>query len=292
MRGHGDYYKIGQRSVVFLIIVNAALFAVKFAGGVLGKSHALIADSFHTASDILTSLAVLAGFKYASVPPDARHPYGHGKAESVAAKIVSLILIALGLKVIYDSSTVLLLHKFQTPRNIALWAVILSIAVKEAQYRYAMRYGKKIQSSLLVADAWHHRSDAFSSVAALIGIAGARFGLRALDPVAGLVIGAFVIKIGCGIFHKALDELLDGALPSKITGRIGKTALRTEGVRKVAVLKARKIGLEILVDMTIEVDKDMTVEEAHLITAKVRRAIFKEVSNVKDVLIHVEPYRG
>jgi len=274
-----------------IIIINIALFAIKFWGGIVGKSQALIADSFHTASDVLTSIVVLIGFFYASAPADSHHPYGHGKAESVAAKIVSLALIALGFKVVFDSSKVLVLQELCKPHQLTLWVVLLSIGVKEIQFRYALRYGKKIQSTSLIADAWHHRSDMLSSVAALIGIVGARLGFKILDPIAGIVVGVFVVKIGFGIFHTAFDELLDSALPKEITDKISNIAAGTEGVKRVTVLKARKLGLDMLVDMTIEVDKNMTVEQAHLITAKVRRAVLKDVSNAKDVLIHVEPYK-
>ena len=292
MHDHADYYKIGQRSVFFVIILNLALFVIKFVSGVFGKSQALIADSFHTASDALTSIAILIGFKFASTPADSHHPYGHGKAESVAAKIVSLVLIILGFKAIYGSSALLILHELHRPHQITLWVALLSIAVKEIQFRYALRYAKKIQSTSLLADAWHHRSDAFSSIAALIGIAGARLGFQILDPIAGIVVGIFIIKIGFGIFHIAFDELLDSALPKTLTDNIKNIALGTEGVRKVTVLKARKLGLDILVDMTIEVDKNMTVDKAHLITVKIRKSVLRSISNAKDVLIHVEPYRG
>lgn len=285
-----DHYKIGQRSVLSIIIVNAALFLMKLLSGIFGKSQALIADSFHTLSDVLTSIAVLVGFKYASTPADPHHPYGHGKAESVAAKIVSLALIVLGGKVLYDSTRILVLQDFHRPHQITLWVALLSIVIKELQFRYALKYGKEIQSTSLIADAWHHRSDAISSIAALIGIAGARMGFETLDPIAGIVVGIFVVKIGFGIFHTAFDELLDSALPEEITGRIKKFAIETEGVKRVTVLKARKLGLDIFVDMTIEVDKNYTVEEAHLITAKIRRAVLANIVNAKDVLIHVEPY--
>ncbi len=292
MHDHREYYKIGEKSVLLIIVVNVALFVIKFSSGVFGKSQALIADSFHTAGDVLTSMGVLLGFKYASIPPDPHHPYGHGKAESVVAKLASLVLIILGFKAVYDSSRLIILHDFYRPHQIALWVVIFSIAIKEIQFRYALRCGKKIQSSSLIADAWHHRSDAFSSIAALIGIAGARLGFEILDPVAGIVVGILVVKIGFNIFHTAFDELLDSALPREITDRIKKLTLETKGVKKVAVLKARKLGLDILVDMTIEVEKNMAVEEAHLITAKIRRSVLKNIPNATDVLIHVEPYKN
>ena len=290
MHKHTQYYVMGEKAVYLIIAVNLALFAIKFFSGVFGKSQALIADSFHTASDIVTSLIVLVGFRYARIPADKHHPYGHGKIESVTAKIISLILIALGAKVLFDSSKILILHDFHMPHQVALWAALLSIAIQEIQFRYALKWGKKIQSTSLIADAWHHRSDAFSSVAALIGIAGARLGLEALDPIAGIVVSIFVVKIGLDIFHTAFDELLDSALPSEITDKIKELALQVEGVKRVTVLKARKLGLDILVDMTIEVDKNMTVEEAHLITIKVRKLVLSDISNAEDVLIHVEPY--
>lgn len=290
MQGH-DRYRIGERSVFLIIVVNTALFAIKFLSGIFGKSQALIADSFHTASDILTSLAVLAGFIYASHPADSHHPYGHGKAESVATKIVSLVLIGLGLKVAYDASRLLILQELHRPHQITLWVALFSIAIKEIQFRYAIRYGKKIQSTSLIADAWHHRSDVLSSVAALIGITGARLGFKILDPIAGIVVGIFITKIGFDIFHTAFDELLDSALPKEIINRIEKLTLETEGVKRVTVLKARKLGLDMLVDMTIEVDKNITVENSHLITAMVRRAVLNNVANARDVLIHVEPYK-
>lgn len=287
-----NHYRIAERSIFLIIVINIVLFAIKFLSGIFGKSQALIADSFHTASDALTSLAVLIGFRYASTPADPHHPYGHGKAESVTAKLVSLVLIALGGKVLYDSSKLLILHNFCRPHQITLWVILISIAIKEIQFRYALRYGKKIQSTSLIADAWHHRSDAFSSIAALIGIAGARLGLEILDPIAGVVVGIFIVKIGFGIFHTAFDELLDSALPKEMTDRIDRLALETNGVRRVTILKARKLGLDIFVDMTIEVERSITVEEAHLITAKVRRAVLRNVANAKDVLIHVEPYKN
>ncbi|MBN1871703.1 MAG: cation transporter [Candidatus Omnitrophica bacterium] len=290
MHNHENIYRLGEKSVILVICVNLVLFIVKFLAGVYGKSQALVADSFHTASDVISSIAVLIGLKYASTPADNHHPYGHGKAESIAAKIVSLVLIAIGFKIAYNSSSTLVLRDFNRPHQITLWIVLLSIAVKEFQFHYALRWGRRIKSTSIVADAWHHRSDALSSIAAFIGILGARLGFEMLDPIAGIVVGLFIVKIGFDIFHTAFDELLDSALPVDVTDKIKELTLSTEGVKKMTVLKGRKHGLNILVDMTIEVDKDMTVKDAHTITAKVRRSVLKDVANAGDVLIHVEPY--
>lgn len=291
MDDHRYYYKIAERSVILVIIANVLLFGIKFFCGIFGKSQALIADSFHTASDVLTSIAVVIGLKYASTPADPHHPYGHGKAESVTAKVVSLVLIVMGFKVIYDSSRLLILHDYCRPHQITLWVVLGSILVKELQFRYTLRYGQKFQSTSLIADAWHHRSDVYSSVAALIGITGARLGFGMLDPIAGITVGILIVKVGFDVFHVAFDELLDSSLPKDMTERIKKLTAGTQGVKKVTILKARKLGLDILVDMTIEVDGNMTVGEAHLITAKVRRSVLRDIANAKDVLIHVEPYK-
>jgi len=292
MLTRGHYYKMGKKSLGVVILINLVLFFGKFLAGIYSRSQALIADSVHTASDALTTLVVLAGFKYASTPADEHHPYGHGRAESVAAKLVSLVLIFIGLKIAYDSLMMVILQDFDRPHQIALWMVIFSIFIKEAQFRYALKYARKIKSTSLLADAWHHRSDAMSSVVALAGISAARLGYEILDPIAGFVVGVIVIRIGVRIFRLAFDELLDGSLPVHTMKRIEKLAYITEGVRRVTDLKTRKLGIDIFVDMKIEVDKEMTVEESHLITAKVRRDILKNMPNTRDVLIHVEPFEG
>jgi cation diffusion facilitator family transporter len=288
---HNDSYRQGERGAIVGIFTNLGLFFFKGFAGIFGSSHAMVADALHTASDLLTSIGVLIGFKIAKQPADAHHPYGHGKAESIMAKLVSLTLIIWGAKIAYDAIRVIVAQDFIVPHRIALWAAVVSILVKESLFQYTRFVGKKISSTSLMADAWHHRTDALSSVAALMGIAGARMGMCVLDPIAGFVVAAFVIKIGFTTFHKAYDELMDASLPESLMGELRKLVWEVEGVKQIKNIKARKLGIDILVDMTVDVEGSMSVEKAHQITAKIRRNILTKMPNAKDVFIHVEPYK-
>ncbi len=290
MHNHGEDYDIGRRGAKVGITTNILLFVFKLFAGIFGQSHAMVADALHTATDFLTSVGVFIGFKIAQKPADTEHPYGHGRAESIAAKLVSLILIAGGLKVAFDSIRVIITQDLRVPYQIALWAAIVSIVVKEGLFRYIYRVGNKIQSNSLKADAWHHRTDALSSVAALIGIGGARMGYPILDPLAGFAVSIFVVRAGITLFHTAYDELMDAALPRKMLDKIKDLSMQTESVKRIKDIKGRKMGIDIFVDLTIEVDKSMSVEDAHVITAKIRRNILKHLQGAKEILIHVEPY--
>ena len=291
MHKHDGDYDIGKHGATVGIITNAILFFFKIFAGIWGRSHAMVADALHTATDTLTSVGVFIGFKIAQKPADEEHPYGHGRAESITAKIVSLVLIFGGFKVAFDSIKVIVTLDLRTPHQIALWAAISSIIVKEILFRYAHRLGNKIQSASLKADAWHHRTDALSSVAAIIGIAGARMGYPMLDSLAGFAVSLFVIKAGMDIFHSAYDELMDAALPRNMLDKIRACAVSVDGVKKIKDIKGRKMGIDIFVDMIIEVDKSISVEEAHIMTMKVRRNVLKNLRGAKDIFIHVEPYK-
>ena len=210
---HEHAYRVGAGGAWVGIVSNIVLFVIKFLAGVFGRSQAMIADAFHTASDAMTSMAVLIGFKIAQKPADSEHPFGHGRAESIAAKIVSLILIFVGLKLVHDSAKILILREAVRPHNIALIVAVISIIVKEITYRQVLLKSKEINSTSLKADAYHHRSDVLSSIAALVGIAGAKMGWTFLDPLAGILVAGFIIKVGTESFHLAYDELMDAAPP-------------------------------------------------------------------------------
>lgn len=290
MHDHNEDYKIGRHGAKVGIVTNVLLFFLKLYAGIFGKSHAMIADSLHTATDALTSIGVFVGFKIAQKPADEEHPYGHGRAESIAAKLVSIILIMGGMKVGFDAVMIIINRDLHVPHQMALWAAVISIVIKEALYRYTNKMGDKIQSNALKADAWHHRSDALSSIAAFIGILGAMMGYPIMDPVAAATVSIFVIKAGLGIFHTAYDELMDAALPENILRRIKELTMTVDGVKRIKDVKGRKMGIDIFVDLTIEVDSDMRVSDAHTITAKIRRSVLKNLQGAKDIFIHVEPY--
>ena len=286
---HEYNYKVGEKGAWLGIFSNIALFALKFLAGVFGRSQAMIADAFHTASDAFTSIAVLVGFKIARKPADREHPYGHGRAESITAKIVSLVLIFVGLKLVHDSAKILILKEMVKPHSIALFAAIVSILIKEFTYRRVILVSKKINSTSLKADAYHHRSDVLSSVAALVGIAGARMGWTFLDPLAGILVAGFIIKVGTEAFHVAYDELMDAAPPKGMVRQIERIVMATEGVLETKKVMVRKYGIELFLEVTIGVDRNKTVQEGHFITTEVERNLCDKMTSVEGVVVHVEP---
>ena len=290
MHSYKHRYKIGEKGAMLGIVINTGLAVFKFFAGVVGNSNAMIADALHTVSDFLTSIVVFVGFKIAQKPPDDEHPYGHGRAESIAAKIVSIVLIAFGVKVLLTSMHVLRSHHVPVPGMIALIAAIVSIIVKFVLYLYVRMLGTKIKSASLIADAHHHQSDALSSIAALIGVGFARLGYEFMDPLAGIVVAAMVIKVGISSFHAAYDELMDAAPSKELKKDIETAVFDTCEVKAIKELNVRKLGLDLQIDLTIDVDKDITVEQAHIVTMKVKRNIRKHVPQAKGILIHVEPY--
>jgi len=257
--------------------------------GILGRSQAMVADAFHTASDILTSAGVLLGFKLAKKPADEHHPFGHGRAESIIAKLMSVLLIGVGVGVALRSAEALASVNMDKPGNFALLAAVVSILVKERMYRKVVKTARDIGSSSLEADAWHHRSDALSSVAALIGIAGSKMGIYYLDPTAGIIVAGLIVKAGVDAFHKAYDELMDAAPSDKVKEDIVSAVTSVEGVSEVRRVMARKSGIEMFLEITIGVDGKKSVREGHNITIKIKRAVVNSMRNVKGIIVHVEP---
>ena len=258
--------------------------------GIAGNSNAMIADALDTLGDTMTSTGMLVGYKIAKRPVDADHPYGHGKAESIIAKLLAIFLIFLGFKVAYNSIHVMISHDFYVPGRIALVAAVVSIVVKLGLFHYTSVLCRKISSTAMTVYSWNIASDVFSSTAALIGIAGARLGVPIMDPIAALLLSFFVMRAGFTGFHRAYDELMDGAPSQSVIEGIRKIAMINGEVRAIKDIKVRKMGLDLMVDMTIAVDKDMTVEKGHKITDAVREDIMKKVPSAIEVFIHVEPF--
>jgi len=281
--------KVGARVATTSLVTNVLLTAAKAFVGVLSGSTAVVADAAHSASDIVATTIVYIGLKLGDTPPDDTHHYGHAKFESVAAKIVAIILVATGAGLGLNAWNILRIGEYSTPLGIAVWVTILSIVVKEALYRYVLGIGKRIGSTALEAEAWHHRSDAISSVAALVGVGGAYLGYPVFDPIAGLAVSLLIVQMGGKLYIQSVRELIDEAPAEAIVDHIKVTANETPGVLSINEVKARTIGQNILVDMKLCVNRYLTVEEGHNIAASAKRNVLKAVPSVDNVLVHVNP---
>lgn len=284
-------YEIAKKVSVKTIIVNIILSIFKIMSGILGNSSAMFADGIHTLSDVLTTLVALLGIKVASKKADKNHPYGHEKYESIFAKILSVILVLTGLFIGYEAIILLFRKEFQEPGRISLYAAVVSIIAKEWMYRYTFKAAVDIKSISLEADAWHHRSDALSSIGTFIGIFGARIGYPALDPIAGVVVAGMVIKVGIELYLKSISELVDESANDEIIEEIWEKTMSVNGVKGINDLKTRVSGNTIFVDIDIAVKSTITVEEGHDISVEVHDLLERDIEGIKHCMVHVEPYR-
>lgn len=283
-------YEEATKVTLISIIWNVVLTFIKVLGGILGKSNAMIADGLHSASDIISSIGVLIGNKIAKTPNDKEHNYGHEKAETLVSFLLSMLLIGVALKISLNGINSLIhFSDVQVPTFLPLIISVISIGVKEYQYKITIKVAKKINSPSLKADAWHHRSDALSSVAAFIGIGGSLLGFKALDPIATVVVGLFVAKVGLDIFKDAINELMDYSIDENDESQIITIANDTDGVLNIGELRTRKHGSMAYVDLTICVNKDLTVLQGHEIANKLEISILEELQIVKGITVHVEP---
>lgn len=292
MQNEQEYEKVAMKVSKVSIIVNLALTILKLAAGVIAHSGAMISDAIHSASDVFSTIVVIIGIKISGKASDKDHPYGHERMECVAAIVLATILAATGLGIGYTAVEKIAGGNYANlvvPGMMALVAAILSIVMKEGMYQYTRVYAKKIDSGALMADAWHHRSDALSSVGALIGIAGARMGFPILDPVASVVICFFIEKAAYEIFMDAVDKMVDKACDEEVEAELTECALSQEGVQGVDLLHTRVFGNKIYVDIEIRVDGEMRLRDAHGIAEHVHDAIEKNFSKVKHIMVHVNP---
>lgn len=273
------------------ILINLLLSAGKLLAGLLARSGAMVSDAVHSASDVFSTLIVLIGLRLAGRDSDREHPFGHERMESAAALILAVVLLVTGLFIGYGSLRKILAggDALVVPGVPALIAAIVSILVKEGMFRYTRRYARALNSSALMADAWHHRSDALSSVGALIGVAGARMGLPILDPLAGLVICVFILNAAFDIFRDALDKMVDRSCGEETEAAICRCAAKHAGVSRVDLIRSREFGDRVYVEMEIAVDGGLTLAEAHGISEAVHDDIERSFPRVKHVMIHVNP---
>ena len=285
--------QIAMRVSIVSVAVNMLLSVLKLAAGLIAHSGAMVSDAVHSASDVFSTFVVMIGVHMASKEADEEHPYGHERMECVAAIVLAAVLFATGLAIGYAGLNQLLggYEEIKAPGALALLAAVVSIGVKEWMYWYTVLAAKKINSGALKADAWHHRSDALSSVGALFGIAGARMGYPFLDCVASVVICAFVIKAAYDIFKDAVDKMLDTACDKDTVKKLQKIILNQPGVLGISKLTTRIFGSKVYVDVEIDADGDMTLRAAHEVAENVHHAIERGASDVKHCMVHVNPRR-
>lgn len=284
--------QLALRVSLATIVVNILLAAGKFLAGFWGHSAAMISDAVHSASDILSTVIVMIGIKMSGKKSDTDHPYGHERMECVAAIVLAVILCATGLGIGYDGLQKIIAGNYDAlaiPGVVALIAAVVSIVVKEGMFWYTRAAAKKVDSGALMADAWHHRSDALSSIGSFIGILGARMGFPVLDSVACLIICAFIVKAAYDIFMDAIRKMTDTACDESVQKEMRAVILQQPGVMGIDLFNTRLFGNRIYTDVEIRVDGNTSLKESHAIAHRVHDAIEKSFPKVKHCMVHVNP---
>lgn len=289
-------YKESSRVIWIGLWINAFLSVLKLLAGIFGRSRAVVADAVHSVSDIVTDVVVLLGVKTGNRPEDETHHYGHGKFETVSAFFLGIFLVIVGLGICISGVKTLILFSrsgsFPRPGWIAFYAALTSIFIKEILFHYTLRVGISCKSDAIIANAWHHRSDAFSSIGSTVGVLGAIVlgeKWRILDPVAALIVSGFIIKIGVSIFLNSINELLEKSLDPKTEERIFEIIAGTKGVLNPHRLRTRKIGDRIAIDIHVEVDRDNNVVQAHAIATLVENNLRGSFGMGSFISVHIEP---
>lgn len=287
-----EFEKTAMRVSFVSIVANVLLSVFKLFAGIFAHSGAMISDAVHSASDVFSTFVVIIGIKIAGRESDKNHPYGHERMECVAAIVLATILCITGLGIGYSAGKNIISGKYNilvVPGTLALAAALISIIVKEAMFWYTKINAKKIDSGALMADAWHHRSDALSSVGALIGIISARMGYPVMDSVASLVICLFIVKAAYEIFKDAVDKMVDKACDESTQEELRNCTLSQNGVLGIDLLRTRVFGNKIYVDLEISADGNRTLRETHAIAERVHDSIEERFPKVKHIMVHVNP---
>ena len=276
--------------------VNAILLAFKFVAGIVGHSSAMIADAAHSLSDFVTDIIVLVFVKVSSKPQDKSHDYGHGKYETLALTLIGIALMVVAISIIVKGAMKIAAwangEALEAPGMLAFWAAIVSIVLKEAVYRYTVIKGRKLNSKAVEANAWHHRSDALSSIGTAVGIGGAIFlgqQWTILDPIASVVVGAFIVKTAFGLLKDGIGDLMEQSLPDQVEDEILKLASEVPGVAEPHDLRTRRIGNHYAIELHILMDGNITLKEAHDKASEVEEVLRKQYGEETHVVVHVEP---
>ena len=277
-------------------VVNVVLLLFKFVAGIVGHSAAMVADAVHSLSDFVTDVIVLVFVHISGKPKDKSHHYGHGKYETLAMTLIGVALLIVAIGIIYHGAMKIVAwlngEQLEAPGTLALWAALLSVLLKEGVYQYSMVKARQLNSQVVEANAWHHRSDALSSVGTAIGIGGAIFlGQRwtVLDPIASLVVGAFIVKVAVDLLHRGIDDLMEHSLPEDVEEEILRIVGELKGVVDPHDLRTRKIGNHYAIELHILMDGDITLREAHNKASEVEDLLRARYGEHTHVAVHVEP---
>lgn len=279
-------------------VVNMLLLIFKFVAGIVGNSAAMVADAVHSLSDFVTDIVVILFVRLSGRPADEDHGYGHGKFETLATLFVSLVLFGVAVMLfvggVKDIIAVAHGRQLAEPTMVALIAAVISIIAKELLYHYTVKCGEKLNSQVVVANAWHHRSDAFSSIGVLAGVGGAMFlggSWAVLDPIAATIVSLFIVKVAYSLLMPSLEELLERSLPKDVEQRIEQIILSVDGVSSPHHLRTRRIGSAYAIEVHIRMDGNLTLTQAHAVTTAVERLLKQEFGDSTHVGIHTEPIK-
>ena len=284
--------KIVNKLSAVTILGNVFLAGFKMIAGIFGNSGAMVSDAVHSLSDVLTTLIAYVGVKLSKKNPDEKHPYGHERFECVASLSLSLLLAVTGIGIGYAGLMKILggdVSKIEVPTFLPLIAAIISVAVKEGMYWYTMYYAKRLNSSAFKADAWHHRSDAFSSIGSFIGIGAAKLGFPIMDPIASIIICFFILKVAYDVGMDALNKMIDTSCSHDFECDVEDFIKKQEGVQGVDTLRTRQFGNKIYIDLEIAVDRNLSLLAAHDIAERVHAAVEEQYPDVKHIMVHVNP---
>ena len=282
--------KVAIKVSIISIIGNVFLSLLKLIASFLGKSQAMFSDAIHSLSDVLSTIIVIIGVKLSNKEDDEDHPYGHEKLESIASIILSFMLFITALGIGYAGLNSLLNpSELQIPKLIALIAAIISIITKELMFQYSKYHAKKIKSDALMADAWHHRSDALSSIGSLIGIGFAMMGYPIFDAIASIIICLLIIKVSLDIFRSSVDKIIDKSCDEDTLDEIRSIILSNENVLGIDSIKTRQFGNKLYVDVEISLDKDLSFVKAHDISERIHNKLEKKMPTIKHCMVHANP---
>lgn len=288
----GKDLKLAMHVSFVSIVINIILSSFKLTAGILAHSGAMISDAIHSASDVFSTFIVIIGVNIADKQSDQEHPYGHERMECVASILLAAVLFATGMGILLNGIEKIIQKDalgVVVPGSLALVAAVISIAVKEWMYWYTRAAAKKINSGALMADAWHHRSDALSSIGSFAGILGARLGFPVMDPAASIIISIFIGKAAADIFKDAMDKMVDKSCDQVTVMSMKKMVLEKQGVEGIDELRTRLFGAKVYVDIEISADENLSLKESHQIAEEIHGMIESEFTKVKHCMVHVNP---